>query len=87
MLRVQIAFFFALIVTCPFWLYQLWAFIAPGLYRRERRWTYVFVFTAAPLFLAGATMAYFAMSRGPEVPARRWPRPGSTSCRPSSTPT
>jgi len=64
MLRVQVAFFFGLIVTCPFWLYQIWAFIAPGLYRREKRWSYVFVAVAAPLFLAGATMAYFAMSRG-----------------------
>jgi len=64
MLRVQIAFFFGLIVTCPFWLYQLWAFIAPGLYRRERRWSYAFVGTAAPLFLGGATLAYFVMSRG-----------------------
>ena len=64
MLRVQIAFFFGLIVTCPFWLYQLWAFIAPGLYRREKRWSYAFVGTAAPLFLGGATLAYFVMSRG-----------------------
>jgi sec-independent protein translocase protein TatC len=63
-LRVQVAFFFGLIVTSPFWLYQLWAFIAPGLYRREKRWTYTFVGTAAPLFAAGAAIAYFAMSRG-----------------------
>jgi len=46
------------------WLYQVWAFIAPGLYRREKRWSYIFVAVAAPLFLVGATMAYFAMSRG-----------------------
>ena len=64
MLRVQVAFFFGLIISCPFWLYQVWAFIAPGLYRREKRWSYIFVAFAAPLFLAGATMAYFAMSRG-----------------------
>jgi sec-independent protein translocase protein TatC len=64
MLRVQVAFFFGLIISCPFWLYQIWAFIAPGLYRREKRWSYIFVAVAAPLFLAGATMAYFAMSRG-----------------------
>ncbi len=63
-LRVQVAFFFGLIVTSPVWLYQLWAFIAPGLYRREKRWTYLFVGTAAPLFAAGAFIAYFAMSRG-----------------------
>jgi sec-independent protein translocase protein TatC len=64
MLRIQVAFFFGLIITSPIWLYQLWAFIAPGLYRREKRWTYVFVGTATPLFVVGASIAYFAMSRG-----------------------
>jgi sec-independent protein translocase protein TatC len=64
MLRVQVAFFFGLIVSSPIWLYQLWAFVAPGLYRREKRWTYAFVGTAAPLFLIGAVLAYFAMDRG-----------------------
>jgi sec-independent protein translocase protein TatC len=63
-LRVQVAFFFSLIVTSPVWLYQLWAFIAPGLYQREKRWTYLFVGSAVPLFLAGSGIAYFAMSRG-----------------------
>jgi sec-independent protein translocase protein TatC len=64
MLRVEIAFFFGLIVTSPVWLYQLWAFVAPGLYRREKKWTYLFVGTAVPLFIAGGALAYFAMSRG-----------------------
>ncbi len=64
MLRVKIAFFFGLLLTCPIWLYQLWAFIAPGLYRREKRWTYTFVGIAAPLFVAGGGLAYIAMSRG-----------------------
>jgi sec-independent protein translocase protein TatC len=64
MLRVEVAFFFALVVTSPIWLYQIWAFVAPGLYKREKRWTYAFVGTAVPLFLVGAGIAYFAMSRG-----------------------
>lgn len=64
MLRVEIAFFFGLIVTSPVWLYQIWAFLAPGLYRREKRWAYLFVGTAVPLFVGGALIAYFAMSRG-----------------------
>ena len=64
MLRVEVAFFFGLILTSPIWLYQLWAFVAPGLYRREKRWTYAFVGSAVPLFLGGALIAYFAMSRG-----------------------
>jgi sec-independent protein translocase protein TatC len=63
-LRIQVAFFLALIVTSPFWLYQLWAFIAPGLYAREKKWAYLFAFTAAPLFMGGAVLAYFVMGRG-----------------------
>jgi sec-independent protein translocase protein TatC len=64
MLRVKIAFFCGLIVSSPVWLYQVWAFIAPGLYRREKRWAYLFVAIASPLFAAGAVLAYFVMSRG-----------------------
>jgi len=64
MFRVKIAFFFGLVISSPVWLYQIWAFIAPGLYQRERRWTYAFLFTAVPLFLAGTGLAYLVMSRG-----------------------
>ena len=76
MLRVQIAFFVGLIISSPVWLYQIWAFIAPGLYRREKRWAYLFVGAAVPLFAAGAVLAYDAMSRGLHyllglTPARR----------------
>jgi sec-independent protein translocase protein TatC len=63
-IRLEIAFFFGLIVTSPIWLYQIWAFIAPGLYSREKRWTYAFIGTAVPLFLIGAALAYLVMSRG-----------------------
>ena len=64
MVRVQVAFFAGLVITSPVWLYQLWAFVAPGLYRRERRYTYLFVGTAVPLFTGGAVLAYLVMSRG-----------------------
>jgi sec-independent protein translocase protein TatC len=63
-LQIKIAFFIGLIGTCPFWLYQLWAFIAPGLYSREKKWAYLFVGTAAPLFIGGAALAYVVMDRG-----------------------
>ena len=63
-LRIKIAFFFALIGTCPLWLYQLWAFIAPGLHAREKKWAYWFTFTAVPLFAGGAVLAYVVMDRG-----------------------
>src|ERR1700722_5955584 len=64
MLRVKIAFLVGLIVSSPVWLYQLWAFIAPGLYRKEKRWAYLFAGIAAPLFAVGAALAYEVMSRG-----------------------
>ena len=63
-IRIKVAFFFALIATCPVWLYQLWAFIAPGLYRREKKWAYLFTGTAVPLFVSGALLAYFVMGKG-----------------------
>jgi sec-independent protein translocase protein TatC len=62
--RLKVAFVVGLIVSSPIWFYQLWAFIAPGLYRREKRWTFAFVFTAVPLFALGALFSYLAMSRG-----------------------
>ena len=63
-LRLQISIAVGVIISSPVWLYQLWAFIAPGLYKRERRWAYYFVGAALPLFAIGATIAYFAMTRG-----------------------
>ncbi|KIH98861.1 preprotein translocase subunit TatC [Streptomonospora alba] len=46
-------------VSSPFWLYQLWAFVAPALNGREKRYTYAFVPLAAMLFVGGATLAYY----------------------------
>jgi sec-independent protein translocase protein TatC len=63
-IRVKIAFFIGLIGSCPIWLYQLWAFIAPGLYSREKKWAYLFTGTAVPLFVGGAYLAYLVMGRG-----------------------
>src|ERR1700735_2650767 len=63
-LRIKLAFYIALIGTCPIWLYQLWAFIAPGLYSREKKWAYLFTGSAVPLFVGGAVLAYLVMSKG-----------------------
>ena len=65
-LRLKISFIVGVILSSPVWLYQFWAFIAPGLYARERRWAYFFVGAAVPLFGLGAVFAYFAMTRGLE---------------------
>ncbi|MDG4826380.1 twin-arginine translocase subunit TatC [Asanoa sp. WMMD1127] len=66
LLDLKIALWVGLVVAAPIWLYQLWAFIAPGLHRHERRYAYVFVAIAAPLFIAGAVLAYFVIHKGLE---------------------
>lgn len=63
-LRLKVAIAAGLVITSPLWLYQLWAFVAPGLHRNERRWAYFFTGSAAPLFVIGGAIAYFAMSKG-----------------------
>jgi sec-independent protein translocase protein TatC len=64
LLKLKIAMWAGLIVAAPMWLYQLWAFVAPGLHRHERRWTYAFAGAAAPLFAGGAVLAYFVVITG-----------------------
>lgn len=63
MLQLKIALYVGLVVSAPFWLYQLWAFIAPGLHRRERRFTYAFALVATPLFAAGFWIGFEIVSR------------------------
>jgi sec-independent protein translocase protein TatC len=58
-LHMQLAFFIGIFITSPIWLYQIWAFLAPALKKRERKFTIIFVFTSTPLFLAGAVFGWY----------------------------
>jgi len=62
-LRVKVALIVGVILSSPIWLYQVWSFIAPGLYAREKRWGYYFLGTAVPLFLVGNVLAYLSLGR------------------------
>ena len=63
-LHLKLAIVIGIVISAPFWMYQLWAFIAPGLHSRERKWTYLFAGAVFPLFAIGGTLAYFAMTKG-----------------------
>jgi sec-independent protein translocase protein TatC len=53
----------SIFVASPWIIYQIWAFIAPGLYKKERRWAAPFVICTAGLFIAGGAFAYFVAFR------------------------
>jgi len=56
--RLQIAIVIGVIVASPIWLYQLFAFLVPGLTKKEKRYTFGFFFSAVPLFLAGCVCGW-----------------------------
>jgi sec-independent protein translocase protein TatC len=57
----------AVIGTAPLWLYQIWAFILPGLHPHEKKWSRVFFAVAGPLFLVGIVLGYVTLPKGLEV--------------------
>lgn len=58
---LKMAFFCAIFVTVPFLLYQAWAFVAPGLYKHERRLAVPLLASATLLFYVGCAFAYFVV--------------------------
>ncbi|WP_433471886.1 twin-arginine translocase subunit TatC [Spirillospora sp. CA-142024] len=66
-IHLKVALIVGAILSSPIWLYQIWAFVAPGLYQRERRWTYTFLAAAVPLFVAGGALAYLTMDKGLKI--------------------
>ncbi|WP_255205397.1 twin-arginine translocase subunit TatC [Actinomadura sp. BRA 177] len=63
-LKLKISCIIGAVISAPVWLYQIWGFVAPGLYGRERRWTYVFLAAAVPLFFVGTALAYVTVDKG-----------------------
>ncbi|MFJ5731300.1 twin-arginine translocase subunit TatC [Streptomyces paradoxus] len=57
-LALKVSLMAGVVLASPAWLYQLWAFVAPGLHRHEKKYAYAFVGTGAPLFIVGAYFAY-----------------------------
>jgi len=53
----------ALVGSSPYWLYQIWAFIVPGLHPSERKWSRIFAAIAGPLFFAGVGVGYYVLPK------------------------
>lgn len=66
-MRLRVALFLGLILGSPWWLYQVWAFIAPGLKRREKRYAIGFVGAAVPLFLGGVAAAWLVFPTAVDI--------------------
>lgn len=60
-LQIKVSLLTGIIISAPFWLYQLWAFIAPALHRKEKRTSVLFVAAATPFFAMGAALGYFIL--------------------------
>lgn len=67
LLQLKLSAVAALVAVSPYWLYQVWAFIVPGLHAQEKRWTRIFTAFAGPLFLLGIAVGYYVLPRGLEV--------------------
>ncbi len=63
-IRLKAGFMVGAVLSSPVWLTQLWGFITPALFDKERKFARIFVSCAATLFAAGAVLAYFVISEG-----------------------
>ncbi|HWJ53813.1 MAG TPA: twin-arginine translocase subunit TatC [Propionibacteriaceae bacterium] len=66
-LAVQVCLVAGLVVSGPIWLYQLWAFIVPGLLSKEKKWALIFIGVASPLFFMGIATAYYVLPKAISV--------------------
>jgi sec-independent protein translocase protein TatC len=62
--RLKVSVIAGAVFTGPLWLYQIWAFITPGLRKNERKYTIIFIVTSTLLFAAGMSLAYVVLSKG-----------------------
>jgi sec-independent protein translocase protein TatC len=59
--KIKVTFFVGIVLASPVWIYQVWAFIVPGLTRREKRYALGFVAVSVPLFLGGLSLAWLVL--------------------------
>ena len=62
-MRIKVAALLGVVLSAPWWLYQIWMFVTPGLKRSERRYTMGFLGAAIPLFFAGVAVAWWVFPK------------------------
>ena len=67
LLQLKLCGVAAIVVSAPYWIYQIWAFILPGLHPQERKWSRVVAAIAGPLFFLGVAMGYYILPKGIQV--------------------
>jgi sec-independent protein translocase protein TatC len=67
LLQMKLCGVVALIASSPYWLYQIWAFILPGLHENEKKYSRLFACIAGPLFIGGVALGYYVLPKGLEV--------------------
>jgi sec-independent protein translocase protein TatC len=67
LLQLKLCGVVAIVAASPYWLYQIWAFILPGLHPAERKWSRIFAAIAGPLFFAGILTGYYVLPKAIEV--------------------
>ena len=65
--RLKVSVIAGAVLTAPFWLYQIWAFITPGLRKNERKYTVGFIAASTVLFISGVALAYAVIAKGLRV--------------------
>lgn len=59
--HIKVSLLASIIISCPYWIYQIWIFIAPGLYEKEKKYGVAFIFSGSFLFLLGVSFVYFVV--------------------------
>ena len=67
LLQLKLCGVAAVVVSAPYWIYQIWAFILPGLHPHERKWSRVVAAIAGPLFFGGVALGYYVLPKGISV--------------------
>ena len=65
--QLKISLVVGILISSPVWLWQMWAFVLPAMHRNEKRWAALLTATGAPLFVAGAALAYIIMPKAMDV--------------------